>query len=220
MEIWRQPYLHRVILRSENEGAKFSTFKRKCLFLDRDGVVIKERNYISEPLQVELEKGAIELMQRATEEGYIVVIVTNQSGIERRYFGWGNYEAVTWRMLELIDNDKLIAGIYANGYKDNNYYRKPQPGMIKWAAINLSIDNSKSIIIGDKYSDVMAGYEAGVSKLCHILTGHGRDEIFKYKLCNKNSRDSGQRWMSLKDQDINVRIFNDLIEAKLAHGLF
>ena len=73
-----------------------------ALFLDRDGVLIEERHYLCDPNEVSLCPGSKELVQTAHEMKWAIVIVTNQSGIARGFFGWPDYERVTDRMLKLL----------------------------------------------------------------------------------------------------------------------
>lgn len=155
--------------------------KKKCLFLDRDGVIIKERHYIKNKMDVEIETGAIELMMSAKENNYLVIIVTNQSGIGRGFFNWNDYEDVTVRMLELIGLE-VINAIYANSYtpesdKDASSWRKPGIGMLTTAVKDYDIELKKSLLVGDRNSDINSGYRAGVEYLVHVKTGHGEQEL-------------------------------------------
>ena len=111
-----------------------------------------------------------------------IVIVTNQSGIARGYFTWDNYIKITDCLIKkLIVKNSLIA-IYANGL-DNNAphfsWRKPSPSMILNASFALNLDLSKSIIIGDRLSDLISAFKAGIKNYIHIKTGHGLAERAK-----------------------------------------
>lgn len=155
------------------------------VFLDRDGVLIQDKNHIRDPLQVELCEGVIQLLEYIHSINWRSVIVTNQSGISRGYFSWENYQKVTNRLLEIIDNDKLISAIYANGYKFNSQssWRKPNAGMLIQASKDINIDLQRSIIVGDRFTDLQAGQKAGLNKFVHVLTGHGLKE--RKKFCKK-----------------------------------
>ena len=83
---------------------------------DRDGVLIEERHYLCDPNEGSLHPGSKELVQTAHEMKWAIVIVTNQSGIARGFFGWPDYERVTDRMLKLLGTSVPLAGIYANGH--------------------------------------------------------------------------------------------------------
>ncbi len=152
----------------------------KCLFLDRDGVIIREEHYIKDKNDVELEEGAQKLIEFAIEMNYLVIIVTNQSGIGRGYFDWDSYNCVTEEMIRKIGSKKIQA-IYANGYipgsnLDKDNWRKPGPGMILKAINQYEIDVEKSLIIGDRNSDIICGAQCGIKSLIQVKTGHGRKE--------------------------------------------
>jgi len=164
-----------LILQSPNS----SQSPRPALFLDRDGVLIEERHYLQDPDKVSLELGAIGLLKAAFLANWPVVIITNQSGIARGFFGWDGYEAVTRRMLELISNPSHISAIYANGYgpeATDASWRKPSPIMLYKAAEDINLDLSSSLLVGDRLSDLVAGARAGLATVMHVLTGHGEEE--------------------------------------------
>ena len=153
----------------------------KAIFFDRDGVLIKDAHYIKNSKYVSLIKGAREILSHTNNLGYLNIIITNQSGISRNFFTWEDYERVTFRMLSIINMPECITAIYANGEGPNDLnsdesWRKPNPNMIIKASQDFNIDLSKSFLIGDRLSDIQAGYKAGLRNLVHVLTGHGQDE--------------------------------------------
>ena len=153
-----------------------------AIFLDRDGVIIKDQNYISETNKVFLEKGAIELLTKAFKFKWKVVIITNQSGISRGFLDWDKYEKITNKMIRLLGNPNKITGIYANDVisdESGHTWRKPSPLMLFEASKDLNIDLKKSILIGDRFSDLLAGSAAGLKNIYHVLTGHGSNERSK-----------------------------------------
>lgn len=164
---------------------KIRKAKSPCLFLDRDGVIIKDLHYISDPSKVVLEKGIKELLFKAKNIGWEIALVTNQSGIYRGYFSWDDYEAVNQKMIDLLEIPNPFSGIFACGENPDNKdskYRKPSPEMIFYLSRILSIDLKKSILIGDRLSDIVAGSRANLKALFHVKTGHGlreRDSIKK-----------------------------------------
>ena len=102
------------------------------LFLDRDGVVIKDKHHLSEPDKVELELGSYDLFGWLEQNGMNAIIITNQSGIARGLFSWDDYIEVTKKMLDKLNYPKALIAIYANGYSDDSFkntWRKPNPGM-------------------------------------------------------------------------------------------
>lgn len=150
-----------------------------ALFLDRDGVLIKDRHHLSDPDQVELCPGASYLVNHAKQQGWPVVLITNQSGIARGYFDWDAYERVTNRLLALLGANAPIAAIYASGHLPDapcTSWRKPSPAMLLAASQELNLDLSRSLLIGDRLSDLKAGARAGLPWLVHVLSGHGVEE--------------------------------------------
>ena len=176
----------------------------KAIFFDRDGVLIKDMHYIKDSKNVSLMKGVKEILNYTNNLGYLNIVITNQSGISRNFFTWEDYESVTNRMLAVINIPEIISAIYANGegpndLKSDKSWRKPNPNMIIKASQDFNIDLSKSFLIGDRLSDIQAGYKAGLRNLVHVLTGHGQDErkkvIENYFKPNNN---------------FNLRLINDL----------
>jgi len=151
---------------------------RPCLFLDRDGVVIVDRHYLSDPAGVELMPGAAALIAAANRSGWLVGLVTNQSGIGRGYFDWQAFAAVQDRMeadlaaqgaaLDFVCACPHHGGGIAPFDVDNHPWRKPNPGMLLHAAAALGADMGRSIMVGDRASDMAAGAGAGVGR-CLLL---------------------------------------------------
>ena len=152
--------------------------------------MIKECHYISNVNQVELEKCAKELVRYAYNSGWYIVIVSNQSGISRNKLTWDDYIKITKKMISLFGKPNPFSAIYANSQgptsKKNNW-RKPNPDMILRAVEVLNIDLKKSIIIGDRLTDLMSGLNAGINTLVHTETGHGKEDsnIVSENLCLK-----------------------------------
>ena len=151
---------------------------RPAIFCDRDGVLIKDCHYISNPKDVSILKGSKELLELAKFLNWHFIVITNQSGIERGIFSWLDYDQVTNRMIRLLGGEKLISGIYSNGFgpESNDSWRKPNIGMIQEAGLDFNIDMKESILIGDRLTDLIAGYRASFKKLIHVKTGHGMKE--------------------------------------------
>ncbi len=177
----------KIINRSNKELSK-----KSALFLDRDGVIVEDCHHLSKPKDVKLCLGACWLAREANKLGWPIIIVTNQSGISRGYFNWSDYEAVNEKMLELIGEESFVTAIYANGYgpeANPNSWRKPSPMMLFAAAKELNIDLERSILIGDRITDLQAGARAKVKTVMHVMTGHGKKERYNienyYKEYNK-----------------------------------
>jgi D-glycero-D-manno-heptose 1,7-bisphosphate phosphatase len=150
-----------------------------ALFLDRDGVLIEDLHHLCDPDQLVLCPGALSLVNHSNQQGLPVVVITNQSGIARGYFDWDAYERVTDRLLALLGPKALIAAIYANGHgpdAPSTSWRKPSPAMLLAASKELNLDLSRSLLIGDRLSDLLAGARAGLPWLVHVLSGHGLAE--------------------------------------------
>jgi len=156
--------------------------KKPALFLDRDGVLIKECHYISSVNQVEIENGARKLVRFAYDYGWHIIVVSNQSGISRNKISWDDYFQVTNKMISLFGNPNPFSAIYANSQGPNTKFknwRKPSPNMILRATELFNIDIDKSIIIGDRLTDIIAGINSGIKLLVHTKTGHGMKEKIK-----------------------------------------
>ena len=158
------------------------TASRRALFLDRDGVVNADHGYVHRTDQFDFVDGVFELCRAAAERGYLLVIVTNQSGIGRGYYSQGDFDELTrWMRIEFAARGIVIDGVYSCPYhprhgkgpfRRESDCRKPQPGMLLKAAQELGIDLAASVLVGDKASDIGAGVSAGVG--CNLLyTGVG-----------------------------------------------
>ena len=160
----------------------YQNIKKPALFLDRDGVLIKECHYISSVNQVEIENGARKLVRFAYDYGWHIIVVSNQSGISRNKISWDDYFQVTNKMISLFGNPNPFSAIYANSQGPNTKFknwRKPSPNMSLRATELFNIDLDKSIIIGDRLTDIIAGINSGIKLLVHTKTGHGMKEKIK-----------------------------------------
>ena len=158
---------------------KYKTNKvSPCIFFDRDGVIIEDCHYIKNPEDVQLCPGVKDLIRDLHKRNYLIIIVTNQSGITKNLLTWEDYRKVSRRLIDLLGIPNPINAIYANSYTDSfeGSWRKPNPGMLKQAAIDFSINLNSSILIGDRKSDLDAGINAGIGNLVHVETGHGKSE--------------------------------------------
>jgi D-glycero-D-manno-heptose 1,7-bisphosphate phosphatase len=159
---------------------------RPALFLDRDGVIVDEVGYLHRPEDVRLIDGAADCIAAANRAGVPVVIVTNQSGIGRGYYGWEDFAATQNHLLaELVRRSAWIDGVLACPFhaEARGAYavadhpgRKPNPGMLLAAAEALPIDLASSWIVGDTASDLEAGRRAGLAGGIHVTTGNGAAE--------------------------------------------
>ena len=155
--------------------------KNKALFLDRDGTVNIEKNYVFKTEDFEFTDGIFELIKSYQDNGYLIFIISNQSGIARGFYTENDYENLTtWMLRELDLNGIKITKVYhcphhpkITGECD---CRKPNPGMILKAINEFNINPSESVLIGDKKSDILAGENAGIGKNLFIQQLLGKGE--------------------------------------------
>lgn len=148
---------------------------RPFAIFDRDGTLIAEKNYLSDPTGVELLPGAIEAIERVARAGYGVIVITNQSGVGRGYFGLEDVERVHARMLELLGAAAArIEKIYVcpHAPEEDCACRKPRTGLLEQAARELGLDAARSVVIGDKAADVELARRAGAAAVL-VTTGYG-----------------------------------------------
>jgi D-glycero-D-manno-heptose 1,7-bisphosphate phosphatase len=154
----------------------------KAAFIDRDGVINVEREYVYRVRDFEFLPNAIAGMLILQDAGYKLVIVTNQSGIARGYYSEASFQVLTNYMKTLlIASGVVISGVYhcphhptagLGVYKVECTCRKPKPGMLYQAKVDLNLDLSSSILIGDKHSDIAAGRAAGLRQCVLVRSGH------------------------------------------------
>lgn len=155
---------------------------KPALFLDRDGVINKEVNYLFKQSEFEFLNGIFELCRKAADAGYLIFIVTNQAGIGRGYYSESDFKSLTnWMRQEFLSRNINIAAVKycphhpvhgLGQYKANCYFRKPNPGMINELVKEYGIDAARSILVGDKITDIQAARNAGIGKSVLVLTGH------------------------------------------------
>ena len=163
---------------------------KKVFFLDRDGVIIEDADYLSSPEQVVLCKGTPEAFRMIKEAGYEIIVVSNQSGIARGYFTENDLVKVEKHIERVLKESGAPLPekwYYCPHHKKGSVpeyakecdCRKPKPGLLLAAAKDFEIDFEKSCIIGDKISDLEAGFSAGCRKGVLVLTGHGKEQELK-----------------------------------------
>ena len=152
-----------------------------AIFFDRDGVLIEDMHYIADPKDVKILSGVKNLLKKSKNEGYLNIVISNQSGISRGLLNWNDYLKVTSKMIKLLGKESHIDAIYANSNSPNEIFfegswRKPSPNMILEAVKEFNIDLKKSFLVGDRFSDLLSAKNAGLEKFVHVLTGHGEKE--------------------------------------------
>lgn len=144
----------------------------KALFLDRDGVINVEKNYVHKIEDFEFIDGIFELTKSFQKMGYLIIVITNQAGIGRGYYSEKDFHILNDWMIEQFEKKGIrITEVYycpfhpthgIGKYKKDSFDRKPNPGMILKARDMYNINLCESFLIGDKESDIQAGKNAGI----------------------------------------------------------
>jgi D-glycero-D-manno-heptose 1,7-bisphosphate phosphatase len=154
----------------------------RCVFLDRDGTINEEVNYLSRPEQLRLIAGVAEAIKRLKHAGLKVVIITNQAGVARGYFSEPALQQIHLELVKMLRAQEAhIDAIYycphhptagIGVYKMDCNCRKPKPGLLERAARELSLDLRQSFVVGDKPADLIAGDAVGCRTIL-VRTGYG-----------------------------------------------
>ena len=153
------------------------------LLVDRDGTVIVDKDYLSDPEQVELIDGSASALRAARDAGYRIAVVSNQSGVARGYHSFEDVERVNARLKELLERE----GVRLDGYYFCPHHgrkgivpefaidcrcRKPSPGMAEDAALECGLDLRRSVVVGDSLADIGLGRVLGTRSIL-VRTGYG-----------------------------------------------
>lgn len=160
--------------------------KRPAVFFDRDGTIMRDANYCSDPQNVHVFPFVAESLRKLKERGFKLIMVTNQSGIGRGYFTREQYDGVHAEVLRQLGESSLIDATYfcPDPPGVNSECRKPAPGMVLQGAKEHNVDLAQSIFIGDKEIDVHCGHNAGI-KAIRVRTGF-----------EANTADSSADWVA------------------------
>lgn len=147
---------------------------QKALYLDRDGIINVEKDYVHRIEDFDFMDGIFDLVATAQELEYLLVIITNQAGIARGYYTEEDFHQLNnWMLGQFTERGINIHKVYfcpfhpvhgKGKYKVDSEFRKPGPGMILQAQKELDIDLGHSLLLGDKESDIEAGQRAGVGR--------------------------------------------------------
>jgi D-glycero-D-manno-heptose 1,7-bisphosphate phosphatase len=171
--------VHTQIIRPVPEG----TPVRRAVFLDSDGVIVEDIGYLHRLEDIRYIEGSLAAIAKLNRLGIPVVVVTNQSGVGRGYYGWREYEQVQANIerrlaeqggwldasLACACNPDALGALAVTGHP----FQKPNPGMLHAAASNLALDLAASWLIGDKLLDVEAAFRAGLRGALHVRSGYG-----------------------------------------------
>jgi D-glycero-D-manno-heptose 1,7-bisphosphate phosphatase len=159
--------------------------RRPAVFLDRDGTLIEEVGYVNHVSRVRLLPGAGNAVRRLRAAGWAVVVVTNQAGVARGYLSPELVDAAHVELArQLADCGTRLDGIYACFHHPTEGVgplraecdcRKPRPGLVQRAAAELQVDLERSVVVGDKPSDIELAAAVGIRGVL-VLTGLGRGE--------------------------------------------
>ncbi len=151
--------------------------KDRALFLDRDGVININHGYVNRLEDFNFIEGIFDVVRAAATQRFQLVVITNQAGIARGFYSEQQFHELTqWMCDQFLLQGAPIAKVYYSPfhptegigkYKKDDLSRKPHPGMILQAKHELNLDLERSILIGDKVSDIQAGISAGVG--CNLL---------------------------------------------------
>jgi D-glycero-D-manno-heptose 1,7-bisphosphate phosphatase len=159
---------------------RMSSNRKRAAFLDRDGTIIVEREYLADPAGVQLVDGALDALRELHGAGYELIVVTNQSGIARGLYSEAEFHAVQQRLEEILVAQGIhFAGVYYCPHHPDFTgpcdCRKPDPGMYLQASREHDIDLGRSVYIGDRIKDVAAAARFGGLGIL-VRTGYGADE--------------------------------------------
>ncbi len=150
---------------------------KRAIFLDRDGTIIQEKEYLCDPAQVEVFPDAFASLQRLAEAGFSLFLVTNQSGVGRGYFTLADVAQVNARVVRDFGQhgvtfQKIFVAPEAPDQPSRG--RKPSPQFLFEARDEFGLGLARSFMIGDKLIDLECGWNAGVQASLLVRTGYGR----------------------------------------------
>ena len=146
---------------------------KKALFLDRDGTINVDKGYVFKPEDFEFQTGIFELVRKYSIEGFLIFVITNQSGIARGMYTETEYRKLTqWMVKKFAEQNIRIEKVYHCPHLPEIdgpcECRKPKPGMIVQAMNEYGINPKLSVVIGDSERDLLAGKNAGIGKNLYI----------------------------------------------------
>ncbi len=164
----------------------------RAIFLDRDGTINEEVNYLKSPEDISLYPNTLKALRNFKDSGFLNIIITNQSGIARGFFTEEDLNNIHSELKKLLTDKngiELIDDIYyspfhedgiVEKYRQSSDLRKPNIGMIRKAEAKHIIDLKESYFIGDSFTDMLCAENAGLKKIM-VETGYGKNDILKCK---------------------------------------
>ena len=152
----------------------------KTIFLDRDGVINKEKGYLHKIKDFEFISGVFETCRYLQGLNYKIIIITNQSGISRGLYTENDFQIINnWMISEFKKNDINILDVFhcPHSPESNCNCIKPKPGMLIKAKNKYKIDMQNSWMLGDKESDIIAANNSGITNTIIVRSGHPINEI-------------------------------------------
>src|SRR5213593_5054657 len=157
-----------------DKTANMSDVLSPAVFVDRDGTIMQDADYCSDPQQVKILPRVAEALRRLKSKGFKLIIITNQSGIGRGFFTIEQYRAVEAEVLRQLGDGLIDATYFCPDVPgQHSHSRKPAPGMIVEATREHEIDLARSFLIGDKEVDAECGRNVGVRTI-RVRTGFDR----------------------------------------------
>ena len=157
----------------------------KILLLDRDGIINIDKGHVYKIEDFEFQEGIFDLCRRFSKAGYLIAVVTNQAGIAKGLYTLSDLEKLNEFMTKEFEKEGIkISGIYYCPHhpNDNCLCRKPKPGLILKALEDLNGNAKESVLVGDKISDIEAGYNAGIDNLYFLKRQYEEKPVpFSYK---------------------------------------
>jgi D-glycero-D-manno-heptose 1,7-bisphosphate phosphatase len=136
---------------------------RPAAFLDRDGTLMEDSGYIGDPQRVRVLDGVVEALRLLGEAGYARVVITNQSGVARGFFGESDVDSVHGHLSRILaESGVAIEAFYSCPHLVSCDCRKPQTGLIRQAVEELEVDLSRSVMFGDRESDIKLAQNVGI----------------------------------------------------------
>lgn len=195
---------------------------RPALLLDRDGIINVEKKYITDPNQIELLPKIENLIKLAYERGYAVVVVTNQSGLGRGYLDWTAYDQITNRVGKLLaQKGAWLENVQAAPHFIESKFewawsganrRKPRTAMIHKAAKDLRIDLTKSILLGDRSSDLILGFVLDLKNVYLLNSPIAKNEWTEWEQWLASAKESG---LEVTRASHKVKILNQISDLDL-----